>query len=67
MNDTLIQQKKALSRIFNLLSALFCQPGADVHGDKKVYDDLVQSLKIIKNEIANDAKSLWEHYKTAGQ
>lgn len=67
MNDTLMEQKKALSRLWNLFSALFCQPEADVHGDKKVYDELVRSLQILEIELANDAKSLFEHYESAGQ
>ena len=67
MNNTLMEQKKALSRLWNLFSALFCQPEADVHGDKKVYDELVQSLQILDKEIINDAKSLLKHYESAGQ
>lgn len=67
MNKSLIEQKKALSRTWNLLSALFCQPEVDIHGDKKVYDELGQSLQNLEKEITNDAESLWEYYESAGQ
>ena len=65
--NNLVENKKALSRIWNLLSALFCQPEEDLHGNKEVYNELVRSLQIIEDEITSDVKSLLNHYESAGQ
>lgn len=66
MNDTLMEQKKALSRLWNLFSALFCQPDTEIHGNKEIYIEFARCINIVDKKLTKEAETLWEHYFTAG-